>query len=146
MSSVLAHLLTQNSLRSILESWPMQCKFYMAIGVNGQRMISLVSWMNLQVCILTHTHSPPPKKTFPLPIVVSWIILILVQMKYQCSYEKYFEYFFFILKILQRNGWQRMWHTYLSFAVMLLHPKCWSAKPLMEELLNFPRLLLHFVW
>lgn len=95
----------------------MQCKFYMAIGVNGQRMISLVSWMNLQVCILT-------KKSFPLPIVVSRIILILVQMKYQCSYEKYFEYFFFILKILQRNGWQRMWHTYLFFAVMLLHPKC----------------------
>lgn len=36
----------------------MQCKFYMAIGVNGQRMTSLVSWMNLQVCILT----PPPQK------------------------------------------------------------------------------------
>lgn len=36
----------------------MQCKFYMAIGMNGQRMTSLVSWMNLQVCILT----PPPQK------------------------------------------------------------------------------------
>lgn len=104
----------------------MQCKFYMAIGVNGQRMTSLVSWMNLQVCILT---PPPPKKinsSFSLyqQLYAEELFLIPAQIIYHLVVLRNILIFFFILKILPRNGWQRMWHTYLSFVVMLLRPKC----------------------
>lgn len=75
----------------------MQCKFYMAIGVNGQRMTSLVSWMNLQVCILT----PPPKKKnkfklFIIPTVVRRRIIFnsCTNNIPPSSFEKYFDFFF----------------------------------------------------